>query len=133
MFSISFSFDLINTSYDKIYNDVNRIKESEKLTVTNMLKDMGEEERIIDNEFKKYGLGWRSKGQSKNVRVYEKDDYDDERNSEKYDKDSFMYGLLGDVFERNDSNIDPDNDIDFMEAIDMGDIPDDDDNDFLEE
>ena len=128
-----FSFDLINTSYDKIYNDVNRIKESEKLTVTNMLKDMGEEERIIDNEFKKYGLGWRSKGQSKNVRVYEKDDYDDERNSEKYDKDSFMYGLLGDVFERNDSNIDPDNDIDFMEAIDMGDIPDDDDNDFLEE
>ena len=114
------TFKYINVSYDNNIDIINRVKESEKNKITDMLKDMSKEQRRVDDEFKQYGLGFWSKGKEKGLRIHQNDKYDNDRLDELDDKDDFISSLHGDIFD-NDNDI-----IDDTEAIDMSDIPDDD-------
>ena len=114
------NFKHINTSYDINSNIVNRVKDSEKNKITDMLKDMSKEQRRVDDEFKRYGIGFWSKGKEKGLRIHQNDKYDNDRLDELDDKDDFMNSLHGDIFSENYDNIDD------LEANDMSYIPDDD-------
>ena len=85
-----------------------------------MLKDMSKEQRRVDDEFKRYGIGFWSKGKEKGLRIHQNDKYDNDRLDEIEDKDDFMNSLHGDIFTTNND------DIDDFEADDMSYIPDDD-------
>ena len=114
------TFKHINVSYDMIVSIVNRVKDSEKNKITDMLKDMSKEQRRVDDEFKRYGIGFWSKGKEKGLRIHQNDKYDNDRLDEIEDKDDFMNSLHGDIFTTNND------DIDDFEADDMSYIPDDD-------
>lgn len=114
------SFKYINYSFEQIYTIVNRVKEDETKSITDMLKNLNDEERRVDNEFKKYGLGFWSTGKDKGVREHDNDQYDTDRKAEYLDKDGFILQLRNDLY--ND-------DIDDLEPFDMNDIPDDDNDD----
>lgn len=113
-------YDYTNISYDSNLNIITRIKDSEKIKITNMLKDMSKEQRKVDDEFKRYGIGFWSKGKEKGLRVHQNDKYDNDRLDEFTDTDDFMRSLHGDIYDIN-------NEIDDYEAIDMEYIGDDDD------
>lgn len=122
MFAMSYmsdKFKQINTSYDDVYSYVNRIKESEKDTILRKLEQMNDEERGVDNEYKKYSIGDWSSG---NYRTYDKSEYDDSRFSDVYKDNDFMKGLLGAVYVEQYRE----GDIDFEEAFDLSDIHEDD-------
>lgn len=112
-------FKHVNVSYDSINNIVNRVKDKEKKKITDMLKDMSKEQRRVDDEFKRYGIGFWSKGKEKGLREHQNDKYDNDRLDEMDDKDDFMQSLHGDIFYTS-------SDIDDIEAIDMNNIGDDD-------
>ena len=65
--------------YDAIKDKVRRFKEKEKNTITSVLKDMTDEQREIDNMFKKHKLARWGVGLQKGLRIYQKDTYDKER------------------------------------------------------
>lgn len=116
------NFKFINYSYDSIYSNVNRIKEHEKNTITDMLQEMSKEQRQVDNEFKKYSIGFWSKGQEKGLREYQKTKYDEDREVEYNDKSQFMFNLHADIFkDYNEEHLED------SEAFDMEHIFDDDD------
>ena len=74
----------INYSYQDIKDLVNRAKEKEKDDITRRLKDLTDEEREIDTEFKKHKLGDWGLGLQKGLTQYVADFYDKElENSEK--------------------------------------------------
>ena len=118
---LSDKFKQINTSYDDVYSHINRIKESEKNTILRKLEQMNDEQRDVDNEFKKYSIGDWSSG---NYRTYDKSEYDQGRLSDMYKDNDFMTQLLGAVYEDRDRNAE--DDIDLNEAFDMSDVFDDD-------
>ena len=76
---------------------------------------MNDEQRNIDNEYKKYSIGHWSSGK---FRTYDKSEYDDMQISNIYKDDEFMNELLGEIYIKGD--------IDYEEAYDMSDIHDDD-------
>lgn len=122
IFSMSYmsdKFKQINTSYDDVHSHVNRIKESEKNTILRKLEQMTDEQRGVDNEFKKYSIGEWSSG---SYRTYDKSEYDESRISNVYKDNDFMSRLLGDIYVDQDIQ----GDVDFMEAFDMSDIHEDD-------
>ncbi len=69
----------INFNYDSIMERVLRAKEKEKELVTQRLKDMTDEAREIDTEFKRHKLGDWGKGLEKGLTQYVQDTYDQER------------------------------------------------------
>ncbi|MHA2082259.1 MAG: hypothetical protein ACXABD_00755 [Candidatus Thorarchaeota archaeon] len=69
----------INFNYDSIMERVLRAKEKEKESVTQRLKDMTDEAREIDTEFKRHKLGDWGKGLEKGLTQYVQDTYDQER------------------------------------------------------
>lgn len=109
-------------SIEHINSIVHKTKENEKDTITKRLQIMSKEQRRVDNEFKKYGLGFWSKGQDKHVRFYNKDNYDEENIHihEQMASNDFISNLYKDIF-FSDSNIDD------VEAVDLSNIPEDDD------
>lgn len=109
------NFKFINMSYEDIHETVHGIKESEKFTITERLKNMTKDQRQVENQFKQHGLGFWSKGLDSGVRIHKNSLYDEDRVNidETIDKDDFMASLYKDVFgESND---------------DLGTLPDDDD------
>ena len=117
-------FGHLITSDEKISATVHKIKDNEKSTITTMLHDMSKEQRQIDNEFKKYGLGFWSKGLDKSVRVYNKDayDYDRQHLDEEIEKKDFLADLYKNIFDSSNPIFEYD-----AEDLDMTDVPDDDD------
>ena len=118
VFSIHYfsdTFKQLNTSNDDVYSSINRVKESEKNSILKKLEQMNDEQRNIDNEYKKYSIGHWSSGK---FRTYDKSEYDDMQISNIYKDDEFMNELLGEIYIKGD--------IDYEEAYDMSDIHDDD-------
>ena len=68
----------INYSYQDMMDLVNRAKEKEKDDITRKLKDLTDEERAIDTEFKKHKLGDWGLGLQKGLTQYVADFYDKE-------------------------------------------------------
>ena len=63
-------------SYDKISDMDFKMKQKEKNILTDKLKSKSEEERTVDNLFKKYKLGDWNKGLQKGLTEYVAEDYD---------------------------------------------------------
>ena len=97
---------LLNYSYTDIIYRVNVSKEKEKDQFTKRLKDLSDEERNIENTLKNHKLGLWSKGLSKGVTQYDKDTYDDERESmerviafeQQIDKQDFVSDMNRDIY-----------------------------------
>lgn len=70
---------VLNHSYDSVIEQVHRIKEREKDSIVRFLEKMTDEEREIEDNFKRAKLGRWGKGLKKGVFQYDADDYDQER------------------------------------------------------
>ena len=75
----------INFNHDDIIDIVHRASEKEKKNITDLLKNLTESEREIENMFKKHKLEKWSKGLKKGLRVYQSDTYDEERKQQEQD------------------------------------------------
>lgn len=73
------SKDIINVSYDTIMDQVFKIKEREKDTFTDRLKEMTDEARNVDTLLKINKLGVWGKGLAKGIKEYDPENYDQER------------------------------------------------------
>lgn len=75
----------INVSYEDVEDRVFKLKEAEKYTFTDRLKDMTEEKRAVDTILKHHKLGpLYSLGLSKGIKEYDPDNFDhDKKVSEK--------------------------------------------------
>jgi len=73
------SKDTINLSYDTIMDRVFKLKETEKYTFTDRLKNLSEEEREVDTILKINKLGVWSKGLNKGIKEYDPENYDQEK------------------------------------------------------
>ncbi len=69
----------INYNYDTLMEKVHRAKEKEKDIITQQFKEMTDEEREIENMFKNNKLEKWSKGLQKGLTIYQKETYDEER------------------------------------------------------
>ena len=125
----------INYSYQDMMDQVNRHKESEKDAITKKLKDLSDEQREVNNEFKKHKLGDWGLGLQKGLTQYVADFYDNEldMNEESARKNKQLDDLgYNDEIERGFASMDLDeqtriqNEID-MEEFNIGHLPEDDD------
>jgi hypothetical protein len=73
------SKDTINLSYNSIQDNIFKLKEAEKYTFTDRLKELTEEERKVDTIMKSNKLGVWSKGLSKAIKVYDPENYDQDK------------------------------------------------------
>ena len=73
------SKDTINLSYETIMDRVFKLKETEKYTFTDRLKNLSEEEREVDTILKINKLGVWSKGLNKGIKEYDPENYDQEK------------------------------------------------------
>lgn len=70
----------IDVSYDDVQDKVFKLKEAEKYTFTDKLKDMTDEERAVDTILKHHKLGpLYSLGLSKGIREYDPDHFDHDK------------------------------------------------------
>jgi hypothetical protein len=70
----------INISYEDVEDRVFKLKEAEKYTFTDRLRDMTEEERAVDTILKHHKLGpLYSIGLSKGIREYDPDNFDHDK------------------------------------------------------
>lgn len=125
----------INYSYQDMMDQVNRHKESEKDAITKKLKDLSDEQREVNNEFKKHKLGDWGLGLQKGLTQYVADFYDNEldMNEESARKNKQLDDLgYNDEIERGFASMDLDeqtriqNEID-MEEMNISHLPEDDD------
>jgi len=125
----------INYSYQDMMDQVNRHKESEKDAITKKLKDLSDEQREVNNEFKKHKLGDWGLGLQKGLTQYVADFYDNEldMNEELARKNKQLDDLgYNDEIERGFASMDLDeqtriqNEID-QEEFNIGHLPEDDD------
>ena len=72
---------VINYNYKSMMDKVLRSKEKEKDDITSYLKNMSDEEREVESIFKNQQLERWSKGLQKGLVSYQKETYDDERES----------------------------------------------------
>jgi len=70
---------IIDVSYDQIMDRVFNLKEKEKDTFTDRLKELTDEERNIDTILKINKLGVWNKGMLKGLKEYDPENYDQER------------------------------------------------------
>ena len=73
--------ETINYNYEKLMERIMRAKEKEKDVITDYLKELTDEEREVENLFKKNKLEKWGKGIEKGLRIYQQSTYDDERNA----------------------------------------------------
>ena len=59
---------IIDVSYDKVEDIIFKLKEAEKYTFTDRLKDLDDDQRAVDNILKVYKLGVWSKGLTKGIK-----------------------------------------------------------------
>ena len=125
----------INYSYQDIKDLVNRAKEKEKDIITQKLKDLTDEERNINTEFKKHKLGDWGKGLQKGLTQYVAEFYDNECEEndalELKDKQLDNLGLVDDT-ERSFARMDLDEQLAVdarieAEEFDISALPEDDD------
>ena len=70
--------DMVNMSYDEVMDVIFKLKESEKDTFTDRLKQLTDEERDADTILKMNKLGVWSKGLQKGLTTYTKENYESE-------------------------------------------------------
>ena len=70
---------VIDISYDKVEDIVFKLKEAEKYTFTDRLKDLDDDQREVDNILKMYKLGVWSTGLSKGIKQYDPENYEHEK------------------------------------------------------
>ena len=70
---------IIDISYDKVEDIIFKLKESEKYTFTDRLKDMDDEQRAADSILKMYKLGVWSVGLTKGIKKYDPENYEHEK------------------------------------------------------
>lgn len=122
-------------SYEGIESKVHRLKEREKVLMTDDLKALSDEEREVEKVLKSHKLGTWGVGLQKGFRVYQGDTYDAEReemtrrdmidaelgeNADVLALNRDLYNLSG-IVEAADTTIED------GEAYDISDLPDDDD------
>ena len=66
-------------SYDKVDDIIFKLKEAEKYTFTDRLRDLDDEQREVENVLKIYKLGVWSTGLSKGIREYDPENYEHEK------------------------------------------------------
>jgi hypothetical protein len=69
----------IDLSYDKIDDLIFKLKEAEKYTFTDRLRDLDDEQREVENVLKMYKLGLWSTGLSKGIKEYDPQNYEHEK------------------------------------------------------
>jgi hypothetical protein len=69
----------IDISYDKVDDIIFKLKEAEKYTFTDRLRDLDDEQREVENVLKIYKLGVWSTGLSKGIREYDPENYEHEK------------------------------------------------------
>ena len=69
----------IDLSYDKIDDLIFKLKEAEKYTFTDKLRDMDDDQREVENILKIYKLGSWSLGLSKGIKEYDPENYEHEK------------------------------------------------------
>jgi hypothetical protein len=69
----------IDLSYDKIDDLIFKLKEAEKYTFTDRLRDLDDEQREVENVLKIYKLGVWSTGLSKGIKEYDPENYEHEK------------------------------------------------------
>ena len=69
----------IDISYDKVDDIIFKLKEAEKYTFTDRLRDLDDEQREVENVLKIYKLGMWSTGLSKGIREYDPENYEHEK------------------------------------------------------
>ena len=72
--------DTVNLSYENIMKKVNRAREREKQNIISKLQQMSQEERKVEDKFKRYRLDKWNVGQQKGLIVYDKNVYEREVN-----------------------------------------------------
>jgi hypothetical protein len=70
---------VIDVSYDKVEDIIFKLKEAEKYTFTDRLKDLDDEQRAVDNILKVYKLGVWSAGLTKGIKQYDPENYEHEK------------------------------------------------------
>jgi hypothetical protein len=69
----------IDLSYEKIDDLIFKLKEAEKYTFTDRLRDLDDEQREVENVLKIYKLGVWSTGLSKGIKEYDPENYEHEK------------------------------------------------------
>jgi hypothetical protein len=69
----------LDLSYDKIDDLIFKLKEAEKYTFTDRLRDLDDEQREVENVLKMYKLGMWSTGLSKGIKEYDPENYEHEK------------------------------------------------------
>ena len=69
----------IDISYDKVDDIIFKLKEAEKYTFTDRLRDLNDEQREVENVLKIYKLGLWSTGLSKGIKEYDPENYEHEK------------------------------------------------------
>jgi hypothetical protein len=69
----------IDISYDKVDDLIFKLKEAEKYTFTDRLRDLDDEQREVENVLKMYKLGLWSTGLSKGIKEYDPENYEHEK------------------------------------------------------
>jgi len=70
---------IIDVSYDKVEDIIFKLKEAEKYTFTDRLKDLDDDQRAVDNILKVYKLGVWSTGLTKGIKQYDPENYEHEK------------------------------------------------------
>jgi len=69
----------IDISYDKVDDIIFKLKEAEKYTFTDRLRDLDDEQREVEKVLKIYKLGVWSTGLSKGIKEYDPENYEHEK------------------------------------------------------
>ena len=72
----------IDQAYSDINKQIRKSKQDEKKKITDFLRDMDPEERMVENDLKRSKLGRWNVGMQKGLVHYDKDTYDRERRNE---------------------------------------------------
>lgn len=120
-----------NNDYEKIKRKTLILKEKEKISITDTLKNMNEQDRKVDNTLKTYKLGRWSIGNNSGVVKYNADYYDMEKGKENIGNENTLeFGfedqeLIQDITQDEIVNVEEVQQ--FNDVINMNEIPDDDD------
>ena len=128
-------YNLINSSYNKVKQNILIAKEKEKDIITDYLKDLSQEERDIENIFKNTKLEKWSAGLQKGMTQYVKHTYDEELNvlekqaqlDKKLNKQNQVTDMNKDIYQLDLEEEDKINEEIEKEEYNMNNIPDDDD------
>jgi hypothetical protein len=102
----------IDLSYDKVDDLIFKLKEAEKYTFTDRLRDLDDEQREVENVLKMYKLGLWSTGLSKGIKEYDPENYEHEK------KVSERIAEIQNGLRRNGAIDENNMDLDFQDALD---------------